>query len=150
MGRKKTFREKLDGVGESKVVANPRGGGKLLIPTPREVDEVVRRVRRGKVLTLGRLREHLARKHGAETTCPLCTGIFINIVAGAAEEESRAGVESVAPWWRVVRDDGSLNPKFPGGIAEQERRLAAEGVDFVRTKSGAPRVADVESRLQRL
>jgi methylated-DNA-protein-cysteine methyltransferase related protein len=33
------------------------------------------------------------------------------------------------PWWRVVMADGKL---APGHVAEQARRLAAEGVTVVR------------------
>jgi alkylated DNA nucleotide flippase Atl1 len=33
-----------------------------------------------------------------------------------------------APWWRVVRSDGTLpNPRF---AAEQRKRLAREGIRF--------------------
>jgi alkylated DNA nucleotide flippase Atl1 len=52
----------------------------------------------------------------------------VNIVARAyAEREAETGKCEVA-WWRVLRGDGSLNPKLPGGIAEQRRRLAEEGI----------------------
>ncbi len=31
------------------------------------------------------------------------------------------------PYWRVVGRDGSLNPKFPGGIEAQATRLERKG-----------------------
>jgi hypothetical protein len=85
-------------------------------------------VPRGSVITMTALREELARRHGTTIACPLSTAIFVNIVARAyAEREAETGKCEVA-WWRVLRGDGSLNPKLPGGIAEQRRRLAEEGI----------------------
>jgi alkylated DNA nucleotide flippase Atl1 len=37
------------------------------------------------------------------------------------------GREDITPYWRVVRDDGSLNEKFPGGVEAQATRLKEEG-----------------------
>lgn len=64
----------------------------------------------------------------------------MKLVAEAAEEELAAGKKRVAPWWRVVGPDGKLWAKAPGGVAEQARRLRAEGVE-VLTVRGVPRVA---------
>gem|GEM_PF-4701258 len=36
------------------------------------------------------------------------------------------GREDITPYWRVVRDDGSLNEKFPGGVEVQAERLKEE------------------------
>jgi len=33
----------------------------------------------------------------------------------------------ITPYWRVVKDDGRLNPKFAGGVEAQTARLEAEG-----------------------
>jgi alkylated DNA nucleotide flippase Atl1 len=103
-------------------------GRRMLIPRPLDVDAEVRRVRRGRVLTVGQLRARLADAGGAEVACPLCTGIFLRIVAEAAEEDRRAGRKRIAPYWRIVRDDGSMNPKYPGGGARQAASLRAEKV----------------------
>jgi hypothetical protein len=89
-------------------------------------------------LRLRRLR--LARKYRANCTCPLTTGIFVRIVSEVAEEDRRAGKRAVTPYWRVPRDDGSLNEKFPGGTAAQAVRLRAEGLAIDRMKGHKPRV----------
>ena len=99
----------------------------MLIPRPLDVDAFIRKVRRGRVVTMGELRKRLARDAGADTACPLCTGIFVRIAAGAAEEDRAAGKKRIIPYWRVVRNDGSMNPKLPGGIEAQTERLKAEG-----------------------
>lgn len=102
--------------------------GKMLISSPREIDVVVRGIRKGRVLRMGALRQRLAALHGADYTCALTTGIFLRVVAEAAEEERALGKVRTTPWWRVVRDDGTVNDKMPGGSAGHAKRLKAEGV----------------------
>ena len=129
--RRKSWREKLDRLQEPRVVEPGSGGrrqsGRLLIPTPRQVDGVVRRVPHGHLITPAQIRDILARRHDADSTCPLCTGIFLRISAEAAAEDEQEGRSPITPFWRVVGADGSLNPKLPGGAGEQARRLEAEG-----------------------
>lgn len=108
-------------------MATRLGDGIMLIPTALEVDAMVRKIARGQVSTLAQIRSRLARWHNVDVTCPLVTGIFLRIVAEAAEEDRLAGLQELAPYWRVVGDDGKLNSKFPGGIEAQARRLTAEG-----------------------
>src|SRR5882762_2896595 len=70
----------------------------------------------------------VARKHAAELGCPVTTGIFTCIAAHASEELETKRRGSGAPYWRILKSDGSLNPKFPGGVKRQARRLAKEGI----------------------
>jgi alkylated DNA nucleotide flippase Atl1 len=91
------------------------------------VDEVIRRVKKGKLITTGTIRKILAKKMGAEVTCPLCTGIFVRISAETSEEDRAAGKAKVTPYWRVITDKGELNEKFPGGTAAAARMLREEG-----------------------
>src|SRR6187549_1233703 len=90
--------------------------GRMLVSSPLEVDAVIRRIPEGRVLTIGALRANLARNHKADYTCAMTTGIFLQIVAEAAEEERPARGGAVAPYWRVVENDGKLNEKLPGGV----------------------------------
>lgn len=103
------------------------GAGAMLVPSPKQVDAFIRRVPPGSLTTPRRIREFLAATHSVDTTCPLTTGIFIRIAAEAAEEAAGQGSQHITPYWRVVKEDGSLNPKFPGGTARQAERLRAEG-----------------------
>jgi hypothetical protein len=103
------------------------GPGKMLIPTPMMVDEVIRGVRKGKLITTSAIRRILAEKMGADVSCPLCTGIFVRISAETAEEDRAAGKARVTPYWRVVTDKGELNEKFPGGAAAAAKKLREEG-----------------------
>lgn len=127
------------------------GEGTCAIPAPREVDALIRRVRKGRLTTINCLRAAVARRHGATIGCPITTGIFAWIAAHAAEEAAAEGQRRITPWWRVLKEGGKLNPKFPGGVLEQARRLRAEGHRLLPARGrGAPRVADWECRLARL
>ena len=148
-----SWREKLEKQQEPKLVSIPPkmqknfGRGMMLIPRPLDVDALMRRARKGKLLTVRQIRERLATLHRADTTCPLCTGIFVRIAAETAEEDRRAGRKQITPYWRVVRDDGSLNEKFPGGVQAQAKKLRQEGHHILPGKGKkAPRVSGYEHR----
>ena len=144
MKTRRSWREKMDNPDLPKIVpVLPRlrarfGESGMLVPSPREVDACIRQVPAGQVTTAGRIREFLARKHQAAVTCPLTTGIFIRIAAEAAEEDRAAGRNPVTPYWRVVKEDGSLYDKFPGGVQRQLEMLRAEGHRFVASGRGRP------------
>ena len=36
-------------------------------------------------------------------------------------------MSEITPYWRVLKDDGRLNEKFPGGVEAQAARLEEEG-----------------------
>jgi len=153
MKTRKSWREKMNNPNLPKVVAilpNLRkrfGEGTMLVPSPPEVEAFIRTVPMGSVTTVSRIREFLARKYSVDATCPLTTGIFIRLAAEAAEEEASAGKKKITPYWRVVKDDGSLNPKFPGGVGRQAERLRAEGHRILPARGKRPpRVALSTSR----
>lgn len=145
----RTAIEKRDQTGPAKVevLQKAKGGnyppGKMLVSTPREIEAIVRRIPEGRVLTLGALRTALAKNHRADYTCPITTGIFLRIVGEAAEEERAAGKPGVAPYWRVVRDDGTLIDKLPGGDTAQAKRLEQEDVEVLHL-GAKHRLSDVE------
>lgn len=136
-----SWRAKLERFQEPQVVPVPEkmqkrfGPGTMLIPRPLDVDALIRQVPKGRLITQSRIREVLASSCGADVTCPITTGIFVRISAECAEEELAAGTKRVAPYWRVVRDDGSLIEKFPGGPERQAERLRAEGHDVMETRN---------------
>lgn len=103
------------------------GKGTLVIPAPKEVDEIMKKVPRGKLITTNEIRAILAQKHGATIGCPLTTGIFVWIAAHAAEEAAEEGKKDITPYWRTLKSGGELNPKYPGGTALQTIHLREEG-----------------------
>jgi hypothetical protein len=122
------------------------GQGTMVIARPLDVDALIRKVRSGRLVTQAQIRSRLARDYNADTACPLCTGIFVRIAAEAAEEDRRLGRSRITPYWRVLRDNGSLNQKFPGGVKAQAARLRAEGLG-VDVGKKPPRIKDFQKYL---
>ena|SRR5437899_723295 len=139
MRAKKSWKEKLSdrkglpklGKIEGKMMSR-WGAGTMVIPAPSEVDEIMRKVPKGKLITINEIRALLASKHNVTIGCPITTGIFAWIAANAAEESARTGGGRITPYWRTLRSGGELNPKYPGGIAGLRRRLEAEGHKVVQ------------------
>jgi len=139
MARKKTWREKLsDGKDLPKVVllkesAQKHWKGKTIaIPSPIEVNEVMAKVPKGKLITLEEIRRTIARKYKADIGCPLTCGIFSWIAAHAAAEAAAEGEKKITPYWRTLKTCGEINPKYPGGIGDQKKRLELEGHNVVQ------------------
>ena len=146
------WREKLEKPQEPKIVQVPPkmsrfGNGTMLIPTPKLVDDLIRKVPKGKLVTVGELRRKLAKDFGTDVTCPLTTGIFVRIAAEAAEEDRANGKKRITAYWRVVKDDGRLNPKFPGGVAQQSSYLRAEGLSVLPEGKKPPIIHNFHGKL---
>jgi len=132
--KKKSWREKLaDDKGLPRVetitekMSTQWGTGTIVIPAPVEVDEIMKRVRKGKLITVNEIRNILAKNHGATIGCPITTGIFAMIAAHVAHEEMEEGKTRITPYWRTLKSDGEINPKYPGGIKDQRKRSKSEG-----------------------
>ena len=124
------------------------GTGTLVVPAPKEVDEIMAKVPAGKVTTINEIRVVLAQKHGATIGCPLTTGIFANIAAHAAEEAVAEGKTNTTPYWRTLKSKGELNEKYPGGVDAQASHLREEGHTIELGKDNKPRrVKDFEQAL---
>jgi len=108
------------------------GTGTFVIPAPMEVDEMMRRVPEGKLVTINGIRVALAKKHKADFGCPITTGIFARIAAGAAEEQKQAGAKAITPYWRTLKVGGVINEKYPGGADGQKKLLEKEGHKVVQ------------------
>jgi hypothetical protein len=153
-GKYKSWRDKLEHPaveGLPKVVDVPEkwrkmmGGARVLVPTPMMTDEEIRTVPKGRLITNGQIRQRLAKKQNAESTCPMTLGIFLRIVSETAEEDRRGGKTRITPYWRVIKDDGGLNAKFPGGVEAQAIHLQEEGHTIMPSKGKKPpRVLDFE------
>ena len=103
------------------------GIGKFVMPSPLEVNSLMKKVSKGKLTTINQLREILAKKYKTTTACPIVTGIFVIIAARAAAEELKEGKKRVTPYWRTIKTNGIINEKYPGGIAAQKKILKQEG-----------------------
>lgn len=122
------------------------GTGPMVIPAPREVDALMRKVPKGRLVTINELRAALAKKHKVGFACPITTGIFSWIAAHAAAEAETEGTKRITPYWRTLKTGGEANPNYPGGPAGLAKRLRAEGHKLV-CKGKRLLVADYENKL---
>lgn len=125
------------------------GTGTVVVPAPLEVDEIMRKIPRRRLITVTEIRAALARRHGATIGCPITTGIFTLIAARAAAEDEADGKTRVTPYWRTLKAQGEVNPKYPGGADAQRARLEAEGHTVVQ-RGKKLFVQDYERRLAHL
>ncbi|WP_101458663.1 MGMT family protein, partial [Staphylococcus aureus] len=95
---------------------------------PIDYDKVMKKVPYGKVITVGKIREHFAKLSGADFTEPITAGIFVSIVAWASYQRS----EDETPYWRTLKANGELNAKYPNGIEAQKEKLEAEGHTIIQ------------------
>jgi hypothetical protein len=114
------------------------GTGTFVIPAPREVDALMRRVPKGKLTTIDELRRVLARRHGATIGCPITTGIFAWIAAHAATEAAAAGQKRTTPYWRTLKCGCELIRSIrAGNLLGEGHKIMGKGqrlfvVDFPR------------------
>ena len=154
--KKKSWVEKLhDSKGLPKVemitekMSKRWGTGTVVIPAPLEVDALMQKVPKGKLVTINQIREVLAKKHNATIGCPITTGIFAWVAAHAAEEQRQKGDKEITPYWRTLKTGGIVNPKYPGGIKEMKKVLEAEGHKVIQ-KGKNHIVVDYEKSLVNL
>ncbi len=125
------------------------GTGTVVIPAPMDVNDMMRRVPEGKLITINEIRAALAKKHEATISCPMTTGIFAWIAANAAEEQRQKGEKDTTPYWRTLKTGGGINPKYPGGVEAQKKLLEKEGHE-VAQKGKKYVVVDFEKSLAKL
>ena len=140
--KKKTWKEKLDDQKNfpkilelqenfpcwrslKKMGAEP--GDSVVLAPGQDVYELIKQVPEGKLQTLRILCEKLAEKYEVDYCCTLTTGIMVNIAANASEE-----IHDYIPHWRTIKNDGTLNPKYPGGMENQRQKLEEEGFNIIR------------------
>lgn len=133
---RKTWKQKLEGgkpphveITDKPFIGIP-AGVKLLISSPLEMRDFVTSIPKGKSMTAVEIRKALAKKHGAEDTCPLTTGIFLRIIAEAALDEKEAGtpVSKLTPFWRAMSPKDKIAKKVRCGPEEIARMREAEGI----------------------
>jgi hypothetical protein len=147
--KRKTYEQKFET--PSKAELKETDKGLMVIPAVRDYDELMKKVPKGSVTTVTEIRQQLARKYHADFCCPLVSGIFVNIVAGKAEEDTLVrgvSTDQITFYWRTLRTNGELNPKFPGGVEAHAAKLVEEGLEIGKDKKGRlKRVEHFETHL---
>jgi alkylated DNA nucleotide flippase Atl1 len=144
---KKTWREKLeDKASLPKVLKlekrfpcynavhkmGAEAGDEVVLTNASEVVDVMKQVPESKLTTIVEICMRLAKQHNAKGCCSLTTGIFIMTAANAVEEAGQEGRLLDIPYWRTLKVDGYLNPKYPGGQEAHKRLLEQEGYKVVQ------------------
>ena len=122
------------------------GTGTCAIPSPMEVNNLMKKVPKGKLITINDIRNKIAKKHKATIGCPITSGIFAWIAANAADEQLAQGKKNITPYWRTIKTGGIVNEKYPGGAAFQKKLLEKEGHKVVK-KGNKYLVVDYEKKL---
>ena len=115
-----------------KKFADIPAGTRMLIPSPKIVDDFVKTIPNGSFMSTKDLRNRLAIQYDAEMTCPLVTGIFLRIISEAAYEEYQLdkNIEKITPFWRVVDPDSRLANKLTFGTEFLIQNQANENIHF--------------------
>ncbi len=154
MSKKKTWREKVNEFEEKIHVITPEweeklGKGKILIPNAVDIERLINKTKKGELLTNDIIREKLAKEKNVQVTAAIPTGIYLKYIALATEEERQVKKDKVTPYWRVLKPDGSINIKFPGGAEKQIALLESEGHSIVLDKGKKPpKVASFDKKLK--
>ena len=133
--KKKSWIEKREGGKPPHVIvieksfAGIAAGSKMLISSPQEIADYIGAIPKGKYVEPLQMREALAKKHKADATCPVTTGIFLRIVAEAALEEHAQGKSAnrLTPFWRVISNDSALAKKLS---------IDAKQIDIIKKMAG--------------
>lgn len=107
--------------------ADMKSGSLMYISNPKTIEAYIRNIPKGKAVDLKTMRKDLALEHAAEVTCPVTTGIFLRIVAEAANEQLEQGktISRITPFWRVIDTKMPLAKKLTFGtklIREQRKK----------------------------
>ncbi len=152
--QKKTWREKVNEFEEKIHVITPEwenklGKGKILIPNALDIERLINKTKKGELLTNDIIREKLATEKKVRVTAAIPTGVYLKFIAEAAEEERPVKKDQITPYWRVLKPDGAINIKFPGGAERQIELLESEGhsVELGRGKK-PPKVISFEEKLK--
>jgi len=114
------------------------GAGKMLLPCQATVAAVIEKVPARKLITTNLLCQKLTQQFNVRGTCPVTTQEALQAVAHDPSNE--------VAYWRVIKANGGLFTRFPGGAEGQAERLRKEGFTVDR-KGKAPKVSNFRESL---
>ncbi len=99
--------------------------GKMVKPSSASVKALVNEIPKGKIITLDQLRERIAQDFKVQTACPAATTKMLQALS--VEDNGVC-------YWRVVKKQGELISKFPGGTEGHADLLRKEGLEIDYSK----------------
>jgi hypothetical protein len=114
------------------------GAGKMLLPGPVTVAAAIGKIPAHKLITTNLICQKLAQQFNVRGTCPVTTQKALQAVAHDPGNE--------VAYWRVIKADGGLMARFPGGADGQAEHLRKEGFTVDR-RGKAPKVTNFRESL---
>ena len=110
--------------------AGIKAGSRMLVATPKIVDDFIRAIPPGEHFTVPAMRNILARRYKCDAACPVSTAIFTRISAEAAVELMEAGADAseVTPFWRILRGTDKIAGRLKVEPLWIDNQRAAEGL----------------------
>jgi hypothetical protein len=110
-----------------KAFAGIPAASKMLIATPKVVNEYIGQIPKGHNTSLQQMRKDLAADHRADHTCPITSGILLRIISELAFEQYQNGtpVKQITPFWRMIDRKAPLAKKLSFGyefVADQRKK----------------------------
>ena len=116
------------------------GGGKMLLPSPATVGALMEKIPKHKLATTSLLCQTLTEQFKVRGTCPVTTQQAIQAVANDPTK--------IVAYWPVIKTNGGLFSRFPGGVDGHATHLKEEGF-ALDTKGQAPKVKGFKESLVR-
>jgi 6-O-methylguanine DNA methyltransferase, DNA binding domain len=120
--------------------------GRMLKPCPETLAALIVQIPSGKIVTTDSLRRTLANRFGVEVTCPYDTKMALLAIAHTESDPNQSDPSQPIPYWRVIKANGELMPKHPGGPEAHAARLQAEGFT-VDTSGKKPKIKQFKDKL---
>ena len=114
------------------------GTGKMLLPSPATVAAVIKKIPKRKLITTNLLCKELTAQFEVQGTCPVTTQRALQAIAHGSSKNF--------PYWRVIKTNGGLIARFPGGAAGQAALLVEEGFS-IETKGKESKVKEFRESL---
>jgi hypothetical protein len=114
------------------------GAGKMLLPGPATVAALIAKVPAHKLITTNLICQKLAEQFNVRGTCPVTAQKALQAVAHDPGRQ--------VAYWRVIKADGGLIARFPGGAEGHAERLRKEGFALDR-KGKATKVTNFRESL---
>ena len=92
-----------------------KAGDRMLIPTPKLIENYVDQSEKGVFIDPLQMRKDLAAELRADFTCPMTTGIFSRIMAEKNLELHGENYQNMTPFWRLVDTKSDLAKKLTYG-----------------------------------
>ena len=117
------------------------GAGKMLLPGPATVAALIEKVPARKLVTTNLLCQKLSQQFNVRGTCPVTTQKSLQALAHDPSNK--------VAYWRVIKANGGLMTRCPGGAEGQAERLRKEGFTLDR-EGKVPKVKNFRESLVRL